>query len=232
MKGCLYLIPVTLGGENYSELIPAGVLDITRRLRYFIAEDIRSARRYLRLIDRNFPIDEASFSVLNEHSTEEDLSELAGPLLQGNDAGVISEAGMPAIADPGSKIVLLAHRMGIRVVPLSGPSSILMALIASGLNGQSFTFNGYLPVKAPERDLRLREIEKRAREGYAQVFMETPYRNQKMLEAVTRVCSSDRFLTIACDISLPGETIRTRRIAEWKTQIPELTGRLAVFVLQ
>jgi 16S rRNA (cytidine1402-2'-O)-methyltransferase len=232
MKGTLYLVPVTLGGNNHNELIPSGVLDITRRLRYFIAEDIRSARRYLRLIDRNFPIDETRFAELSEHTTEDNLNELAAPLLEGNDAGVISEAGLPALADPGSKIVLLAHRLGIRVVPLSGPSSILMALISSGLNGQAFTFNGYLPVKAPERDQRLREIEKRAREGYAQIFMETPYRNQKLLEAVTIVCSNERYLTIAADISLPGESIRTRRIAEWKAQMPVLNDRLVVFIMQ
>jgi 16S rRNA (cytidine1402-2'-O)-methyltransferase len=145
---------------------------------------------------------------------------------------LLSEAGLPGIADPGAKIVALAHRRRITVTPLSGPSSIILALISSGLNGQNFTFNGYLPVKPPERSSRLRDLEKRAGEGIAQIFMETPYRNQRMLDTLLATCHSDTLLCIAIDITLPGESIRTMKISEWKKDIPLLNDRLVVFVMQ
>jgi 16S rRNA (cytidine1402-2'-O)-methyltransferase len=232
MSGKIYLIPVTLGGDDFLKVIPDKVLSLTRELRYFIVEDIRSARRYLRLIDKQFPIDDAHFFELNEHTGEEDISHYLEPAINGFDIGVISEAGLPGIADPGARIVALAHRMKLTVSPLSGPSSIILALISSGLNGQAFTFNGYLPVRPDERSARLKEIEKRAGEGYAQIFMETPYRNQKMFESIISVCRGDTMLTVASELTLPSESVRTMKISEWKKEHPELKDKLVVYVLQ
>jgi len=232
MKGRIYLIPVTLGGDDYSAVIPGKTIEITLRLRHFVVEDIRSARRYLRKIDKAFPIDSTVFFELNEHTPETEIDGFLEPLMNGQDLGLMSEAGLPGIADPGTLLVSLAHRKKIIVTPLSGPSSIIMALIASGLNGQNFSFNGYLPVKPAERAAKLREIEKKAHEGYAQIFMETPYRTQKMLESILTVCSTETRLCIACDITLANESIRTMRISEWKKEIPDLNDRLTVFVLQ
>lgn len=232
MKGRLYLIPVTLGGTDFRSVIPEGVTEITRRLRIFIVENIRSARRFLRLIDKKFPIDESVFFELNEHTPEAAIEQYLEPVINGADIGLMSEAGLPGIADPGSLLIMLAHRKKISVKPLSGPSSIILALISSGLNGQNFIFHGYLPVKPAERASRLKEIEKKAHEGYAQIFMETPYRNQKMLETILDVCKNETLLCIACDITLPSESVRTMKIAEWKNDKPDLHNRLVVFVLQ
>jgi 16S rRNA (cytidine1402-2'-O)-methyltransferase len=232
VKGKIYLIPVTLGGEDFKDVIPEKAIEITRRLRHFVVEDTRSARRYLRLIDRAFPLDETVFFELNEHTGESDISHFLDPAINGLDIGLMSEAGLPGIADPGAKLVSLAHRKKITVTPLSGPSSIIMALISSGMNGQNFSFNGYLPVKPAERAAKLRELEKKAQEGYAQIFMETPYRNQKMMECILETCKNDSLLCIAADITLPSESIITMRISEWKINIPDLNKRLAVFVLQ
>lgn len=232
MTGRIYLIPVTLGGDDFSQVIPEKVISLTKLLRFFIVEDIRSARRFLRLIDKEFPINDSVFFELNEHTDESEIAHYLEPLLNGSDIGVMSEAGLPGIADPGAKIVALAHQKEIVVTPLSGPSSILMALISSGLNGQNFTFNGYLPVKPSERSSKIRELEKRAGNGFAQIFMETPYRNQKMLESLIETCHSDTKLCIAADITLPSEYIRTMRISEWKNKLPFLNDKLVVFVLQ
>jgi 16S rRNA (cytidine1402-2'-O)-methyltransferase len=232
MKGRIYLIPVTLGGDDYTSVIPCKAIEITRNLRHFVAEEIRSARRFLRLIDKTFPIDSTVFFELNEHTAKADVESFLEPALNGFDMGLMSEAGLPGIADPGAALVSLAHQKKITVTPLSGPSSIILALISSGLNGQSFTFNGYLPVKPAERAAKLKEIERNAYGGNAQIFMETPYRNQKMLEAILTTCGGNTMLCIASDITLPGESIRTMKISEWKKEIPELTGRLAVFVIQ
>ncbi len=232
MNGRIYLIPVTLGGDDFLEVIPEKVINLTRQLRFFIVEDVRSARRFLRLIDKEFPINDTVFFELNEHTAESDIAHYLEPVFKGSDIGVLSEAGLPCIADPGAKIIALAHQKRITVTPLSGPSSILLALISSGLNGQSFTFNGYLPVKPAERSAKLRELEKRAGEGFAQVFMETPYRNQKMLESLITNCHNDTLLCIAADITLSSESIRTMRISEWKRDLPLLNDRLVVFVLQ
>lgn len=232
MKGRIWLIPVTLGGENFNAVIPAEVIEITGRLRHFIVEDLRSARRYLRLIDRHFPIDDSVFMELNEHTSGIDPSKYLEHVLKGSDTGLMSEAGLPGIADPGARVVSAAHRLGITVTPLSGPSSVIMALISSGMNGQNFTFNGYLPVKPRERAEKLKELEKKAGEGFSQIFMETPYRNQAMLEAVISTCSRDTYLCIAADITLPGESIRTKKISEWKNEIPDIKNRQVIFILQ
>jgi 16S rRNA (cytidine1402-2'-O)-methyltransferase len=232
VKGRIYLIPVTLGGDDFLKVIPEKVISLTRQLRFFIVEDIRSARRFLRLIDKQFPIDDTIFFELNEHTDESDIEHYLEPSFAGLDIGVLSEAGLPGIADPGAKIIALAHRKKIKVTPLSGPSSIILALISSGLNGQNFTFNGYLPVNPADRAAKLRDLERKAGEGYAQIFMETPYRNQKMLESIITTCHGDTLLCIAADITLPDESIRTMRISEWKRDMPLLKDKLVVFVMQ
>jgi 16S rRNA (cytidine1402-2'-O)-methyltransferase len=230
--GKIFLIPVTLGDEDYRRVIPEKVLEVTRSLRLFVVEDLKSARRYLRLIDKEFPIDESTFFELNEHTNESEIGQYLEPVIKGSDMGIMSEAGLPGIADPGAKLVSLAHFKKIKIVPLSGPSSILLALISSGLNGQNFTFNGYLPVRPADRAVKLKDLEKKSRDGYAQIFMETPYRNQRMLESILATCSNDTMLCIATDITLPHENIKTMSILEWKKNIPSINDRLAVFILQ
>jgi 16S rRNA (cytidine1402-2'-O)-methyltransferase len=232
VKGRIYLVPVLLGGEDYRAVIPEKVIAITKNLRFFIVENLRSARRYLRLIDNGFPIDSSTFFELNEHTADKDVGHFLDPVINGSDMGLMSEAGMPGIADPGNKIISLAHKKGIPVIPLSGPSSILMALISSGMNGQQFCFNGYLPVKPEERAARLRDLEKKSREGFAQVFIETPYRNNRLIESIIATCKNDTLLCIAADITLPSESIVTKSISEWKKNLPSLNSRLVVFVLQ
>jgi len=232
VTGRIYLIPVTLGGDDFSKVIPERVISLTRLLRFFIVEDVRSARRFLRLIDKEFPINDTVFFELNEHTRDSEIAQYLDPVLKGSDMGIMSEAGLPGIADPGARIVALAHQKKITVTPLSGPSSILLALISSGLNGQNFTFNGYLPVKPAEKAARLKDLEKKSREGYAQIFMETPYRNQKMFESIISSCDNNTMLCIAADITLSSESIRTMKISEWKRNIPALNDKLVIFVLQ
>ncbi len=230
--GKIYMIPVTLGDGDYQNVIPEKVLSVTRSLRIFVVEDLRSARRYLRLIDKDFPIDDTTFLELNEHTLDSEIGHYLDFTQKGSDIGIMSEAGLPGIADPGAKLVSLAHRKKIRVVPLSGPSSIILALISSGLNGQNFTFNGYLPVRPADRVSKLRDLEKKTHDGCAQIFMETPYRNQRMLESILEICSNETSLCIAVDITLKDENIRTMTIGEWKKNKPSINDRLVVFVLQ
>jgi 16S rRNA (cytidine1402-2'-O)-methyltransferase len=232
VTGRIYLIPVTLGGDDFLKVIPEKVIGLTRLLRFFIVEDIRSARRFLRLIDKEFPINDSVFYELNEHTGDSDIAHYLEPVLNGSDIGVLSEAGLPGIADPGARIVALAHQKRIVVTPLSGPSSIILALISSGLNGQNFTFNGYLPVKPANRSAKLRELEKKAGDGFTQIFMETPYRNQKMLDSIITTCHNDTLLCIATDITLPSESIKTMKISEWKKELPVLNDKLVVFLIQ
>jgi 16S rRNA (cytidine1402-2'-O)-methyltransferase len=232
VNGKIFLIPVTLGGEDFRSVIPEQVIKTTIDLRFFIVENIRSARRYLRLIDKTFPIDESVFFELNEHTSDSEISSFLIPVLNGNDMGLMSEAGLPGIADPGTNLISEAHNRNIRVVPLSGPSSIILALVAAGMNGQNFTFNGYLPVKPAERDSKLREIEKRSQSGEAQIFMETPYRAQKMFESVLSVCNPATRLCVATDITLQTEYIKTRKISEWKKDVPLLNDKLIIFILR
>ena len=232
MAGRIYLLPVTLGGDDYSSVIPVNVINLTKQLRFFIVEELRSARRYLRMIDKEFPINESSFSVLNEHTADNEIELFLDPLYKGYDIGLMSEAGLPCIADPGARIVSLAHKKRINVIPLSGPSSIILALISSGFNGQNFTFNGYLPVKAAERSMKIKELEKRSREGCTQIFMETPYRNQNMFDTLVRICNNETRLCIAADITLTTESIKTLKISEWKNSVPSLKDRLVIFLIQ
>jgi 16S rRNA (cytidine1402-2'-O)-methyltransferase len=232
VTGKIYLIPVTLGGDDYSMVIPEKVINLTRTLRIFIVENTRSARRYLRLIDKKFPVDDTTFLEINKHTPESGLDHYLDSVTEGKDIGIMSEAGLPGIADPGSAIIALAHRRGIRIIPLSGPSSIILALISSGLNGQSFTFNGYLPVRPADLSAKLLKLEKRAGEGYSQIFMETPYRNQKMLDSILSTCNNNTMLCIATDITLPSEMIRSKRVYEWKKDLPVLNKKPTIFILQ
>ncbi len=232
MSGRIFLIPLTLGGDDVSQVIPEKVLGQILQLRYFAAEDVRTARRFLRMIDKKFPIDNSVFFELSEHSNENDISSLLSSVPEGSDMGVMSEAGLPCIADPGSLLVALAHKRNIRVIPLSGPSSIILALISSGLNGQNFAFNGYLPVKSQLRSVRLRELERLSLKGQSQIFMETPYRNQQMLETILEVCYPATKLCIAAEITRPDEFIRTKTIAEWRKDPPMLKDRRVIFILQ
>ena len=232
MTGKLYLIPTTLGNQQPDTVIALKTLEITKNLRHFIVEDLRTARRYLKQIDKNFPIDECSFSVLNEHTPDSEFENFLKPIEKGFDIGLMSEAGLPCIADPGSKIVLLAHKKQYSVVPLAGASSIILALVASGLNGQNFTFNGYLPVKPAERLEMIKKLEKKSLKGASQFFMETPYRNNQTFEAILTACQNDTYLCVAADISLPTESISTKKISEWKKETTNLKDRLVVFGVQ
>jgi 16S rRNA (cytidine1402-2'-O)-methyltransferase len=230
-KGTIYLIPVTLGDADYRRTIPEKVIELTKGLRLFAVEELRSARRFLRLIDKQFPIDDSLFFELNEHSDENDVASFLEPVLAGENMGLMSEAGLPGIADPGSILIKAAHTMNIRIVPLSGPSSILLSLTASGMNGQNFRFHGYLPVKPDQRNNRLKETEKGTITGETQIFIETPYRAQKMFESIISVCHSDTRLCVASDITLPTEMIRTMKISEWRKEKIELDNHLVVFLL-
>jgi 16S rRNA (cytidine1402-2'-O)-methyltransferase len=232
MSGNLYLIPVNLGSDSIDGVVPQKVQECTRRLDYFIVEDIRTARRYLSKIKTYCRIDDILFSTLNEHSKPEDIAGLLDPVMNGRDAGVMSEAGLPGLADPGSDVVRIAHEKGIRVVPLVGPSSIFMALIASGMNGQNFAFIGYLPVKAGEREQRIRMLENRSMsEKQSQLFIEAPYRNKQLLAALLSVCRKNTRLCIACNITMDDEFIATKTIEAWKKQLPDLHKKPCLFIL-
>ncbi len=231
--GTLYLIPVTLGDDNINAVLPPNVVTQTQKLEHFVVENEKSARQFLSLIKPLKPIRELQLELLNEHTDDKNLPNLLKPLLAGYDVGLMSEAGCPAVADPGAKLVALAHQRGIRTVPLTGPSAILLALMASGLNGQSFAFLGYLPVDKAARATKLKEIEKRAQtHKETQIFIETPYRNMQMLEALLSTCHANTRLCIACHVSLPDEMIVTKTINSWKQgALPDLNKKPTVFLL-
>lgn len=225
------MVPVTLGGSDHGRTIPRGTREITLSLRLFAVEEVRSARRYLRSLDSSFPIDDTLFFDVGKHSDHSWLDDFFLRIEKGEDAGVMSEAGMPGLADPGNFIAAEAHRRGIRVIPLTGPSSVMLALVASGLNGQSFAFHGYLPVDSPERQKSIRELERRSSGGETQIFMETPFRNRKMIDDILSVCRPSTRLCIAADITSDTEEIVTKSVAEWKKTLPLLDKRPAVFLI-
>jgi 16S rRNA (cytidine1402-2'-O)-methyltransferase len=228
----LYLIPNTLGDSSFESVMPTELAPTIRNLKYFIVENIRNARRYLSKIGE-IVIDDLTFYKLNKHTQKEEMSSFLEPLKNGNSMGIISEAGLPGIADPGADIVALAHQKKYTVKPLVGPSSILLALIASGMNGQSFVFHGYLPIKPHERVKKLKQIEATSeREHQSQIFMETPYRNQKFLADILQNCNQHTKLCIATDITLESEFIETKTIGEWKKRTPNIQKRPTIFVLQ
>lgn len=233
MNGILYLIPTTLGGENINQVIPSFVIEVTRGLRHFVVEDIRTARRYLSRLGMPVTIEELVFQELNEHTPPEDVSRLITPLLQGECVGLISEAGVPAVADPGANLVALAHAKDIRVIPLTGPNSVILALMGSGLNGQNFAFVGYLPIKPHERQTRIKQLEQRSRdEKQTQLFIETPYRNNQLLEALISILQSETLIHISTDLTLDTEFVVTRSVREWKSKMPDLHKRPSIFGIQ
>lgn len=231
--GILYLIPVTLGDDNIAHVLPISVIQLAQQLEFFVVENEKTARHFLSTIKTVKPVRELTLLTLNQHTVDKDVMALIAPLLAGNNLGIMSEAGCPGIADPGAKLVELAHSKGIKVVPLVGPSSILLGLMGSGLNGQQFTFLGYLPVDKAARNLRLKEIEKRSQQQFeTQIFIETPYRNQHMLEAILTSCNENTRLCVACNVSLESELIETKTIANWrKSKQPDLHKQPTVFLL-
>ena len=229
----LYLVPASLGDSRPDSILPAEVLRIARGLRYFVVEDAKSARAELKRIGVTRPIQDIDIRELPREPKQADLDVLLAPLLTGASVGLMSEAGAPAVADPGALLVRAAHARGIRVAPLVGPSSLLLALMASGLNGQNFAFQGYLPVREPERSKRIAELEQEShREGRTQIFIETPYRNTALFNALLQACRPDTQLCLASDLTTDGENIETRRIDAWRTgPAPALEKRPTVFLL-
>lgn len=232
MEPALYLLPVTLGDTAVDQVLPAYNLSVINNLRRFIVEDVRSARRFLRRVNKDFPIDEATFSELGKHTPPEQVAGYLRPLEGGEPMGVISEAGCPAVADPGADVVAMAQRKGLRVTPLVGPSSVILSVMASGFNGQSFAFVGYLPIDAGERAKRLKMLEQRALvEHQTQIFIETPYRNNRMVEDILRHCRPQTRLCIAANITCPDEFIRTLTVGQWRGHVPDLAKKPCIFLL-
>ena len=232
MQAALYLIPVTLGDTEIDRVLPNHNRNIIAGISHYVVENIRSARRFLRRSNPDIVIDDLTFYTLDEHTRPEEIASFLAPLREGKPMGVISEAGCPAIADPGADLVAIAQRENLPVVPLVGPSSILMSLMASGFNGQSFAFNGYLPVEPAERTRKIKQLEQRAySEDQTQIFIETPYRNHKMIEELVRTCRPTTRLCVACDISCEGEEIHTRTIAQWKKAKYDIQKRPAIFLI-
>jgi 16S rRNA (cytidine1402-2'-O)-methyltransferase len=225
MEIALYLIPVTLGDTSIEQVLPSYNHDIIMGIRHFIVENVRSARRFLRQVDREFPIDDSEFYEMGKHADEHQFNQYLQVLRDGKPMGVISEAGCPAVADPGADIVAIAQRQNLRVIPLVGPCSMIMAVMGSGLNGQSFAFNGYLPVDDTDRAKALKALETRAwNEHQTQLFIETPYRNQKMFKTLLSTLRPQTRLCIAAGITTADEFIHSHTIAEWKKKGLPLKG--------
>jgi len=231
--GSLYLIPVPLGeGGDLNAVIPEQVRRLAATLHTFVVEHPKTARQFLKQTGTAIPLQEIRMLTLDEHTRPEDLEALLQPLLAGEDVGLLSEAGCPAVADPGANLVRLAHSRNIRVIPLVGPSSILLSLMASGLNGQSFAFLGYLPAEKTERVKKIAEIELTSqRLDQTQIFIETPYRNNQLLQDLVQSCDAETELCVASDLTLASEQIMTKRIGEWKKNQPDCNKRPTVFLL-
>jgi 16S rRNA (cytidine1402-2'-O)-methyltransferase len=232
-KGTLYLVPSTLGGSDIRKGIPDFNLLLLNQLNEFVVEEVRSARRFLRIAGFSGDFESITFHILNEHSQPGDVKPAITSLLGGSDVGLLSEAGLPCVADPGNELVREAHASHIRVVPLTGPSSVMLALMASGFNGQNFAFLGYLPIHSKDRAIQIRLLEKRVYQyDQTQIFIEAPYRNLQLLSDIISTCADDTALCIACDLTLDTEWIRSMRISDWrKTPPPALHKRPAVFLI-
>jgi 16S rRNA (cytidine1402-2'-O)-methyltransferase len=228
----LYLIPTTLGDTSIERVLPPDLTELISSVKVFIVENVRTARRFLKKINQAIVIDELTFFELNQHTDKKEISRFLEPIQQGFDIGIISEAGCPAVADPGADVVKIAHTQNIKVVPLVGPSSILMALMASGMSGQNFAFNGYLPIKNPEKAQQIKFLEKRMQtEGQTQIFIEAPYRNAQLLDDLLKNCDPQTMLCIAADITLDTEFIQAKPVAYWKTHLPNIQKRPAIFMI-
>lgn len=231
-NGKIYMIPNTLGGESTKDIIPQEVAETAISLRCFAVEDIKSARRLLRKIDREFPIDECEFFELNKRTPVEELHKMLRAIRDGKDLGVISEAGCPGIADPGAELVALAQQREIEVVPMVGPSSILLALMGSGFSGQTFTFHGYLPKERKDRIRKLKDFEGDARRnGYTHIFMDTPFRNMNVLEDLLNDLSDSTMLCIASSLTLPDASIKTMSIKDWREKAYDLSKVPTMFLI-
>ncbi len=232
--GTIYLIPVPLGQMPLLAVLPGPVVACAQRISHFVAENAKTARAFLKSLPADLPLQQIEIQELNQHTPSSALPRLLAPALAGTDLGLISDAGCPAVADPGTALVSLAHQHGVRVVPMVGPSSILLALMGSGLSGQSFAFHGYLPSGTLEREKRLREIEKDSRQQQrTQIFIETPYRNRQMLESLLASCAPGTRICVATDLTLDHEQITTRMVSEWRRQqLPEINRRPTVFLMQ
>jgi len=232
MKGTLWLIPNVLDDGDPGNVLSVAVLDQVRKLRYFIVENEKNARRFLVKVGLKPYLDDIRLGILDEHTRQVELKPLISPLLEGMDAGLLSESGCPGIADPGADIVRLAHEEAIRVRPLTGPSSIILSLMASGLNGQTFVFHGYLPVKPQDRIRKIREIERRSKANHeTQIFIETPYRNRQLLQDLVNTLSPDVLLSVSADLTSETELIRTAPVWKWTGNLPDLNKRPAVFLV-
>lgn len=232
MEVALYLVPVTLGDTEIDKVLPVYNREIVRGIKYFVVENIRTARRFLKKVDKDIDIDSLTFYELNKHTSAEDVSTYVKPLIDGNPVGVISEAGCPAIADPGADVVAIAQLKGLKVIPLVGPSSILMSLMASGFNGQSFAFHGYLPIDKSDRVKKIKHLEQLVySEKQTQIFIETPYRNNKMVDDLIQVCRPQTRLCIASNITCDDEYIRTKTLKDWKKSHIDLSKVPCIFLL-
>jgi len=233
MSGKLYLIPTTLGESSINNVIPSFVVEIINQTNHYIVENVKTARRYLIKAGIKTKIDDLTFYELNKHSSPEQYISYLNPIKENHNIGIISEAGTPGVADPGADIVAIAHEMNIPVIPLVGPSSILLSVMASGLNGQSFAFVGYLPISKPERIKKLKDLERRSQvENQTQLFIETPYRNNHLLEDIISTCNPETMLCIASEITLDTEFIKTKMIKEWKGKIPDLNKKPTIFLIK
>ena len=232
METALYLLPVTLGDTSVEKVLPSYNKEIITAIKYFIVEDVRSARRFLKKVDRSIVIDDLTFYTLNKHTSPEEISGFLQPLSEGNSMGVISEAGCPAVADPGADVVAIAQRKNYKVVPLVGPSSIILSVMASGFNGQSFSFNGYLPIEAGERAKKLKQLEQRVyTEQQTQLFIETPYRNNRLMEDILHHCRPQTKLCIAANITCEDQYIKTQSVKNWQGHLPDLSKTPCIFLL-
>jgi len=228
----LYLFPSTLGEIEPHKVLPADNINLISAIKYFVVEDIRNARRFLKKCNASIAINELQFFELNEHTSSVEVAAMLQPLREGHNMGLLSDAGCPAVADPGVDLIAIAQSENFRVVPLVGPSSILLALMASGFNGQSFTFLGYLPVKPEEKLKAIKAMENRVlSHNQTHIFIETPYRNNKTIADIISYCRSELKLCIAADLTLPSEFIKTKTLSQWKKAIPELHKRPAIFLL-
>lgn len=231
-KAALYLIPVLLGDTSVERVIPEFNKRIVSELKFFIVENIRSARRFMKKCDPGIDIDSLTFYELNKHTNKKDIEGYLAPMKSGNSMGVISEAGCPAIADPGAEVVAIAQKKGYKVVPLVGPSSLLMAVMASGFNGQSFAFHGYLPIDSSKRVSKIKYLEMQSyKDDQTQLFIETPYRNQKLAEDIIENCKPNTQLCIAMNISCDDECIVTKSVKSWKGNLPDMQKTPTVFLI-
>lgn len=232
-SGKLYLIPTTMGAANPREVLPAHVKEIVERIDIYIAENEKTARRHIKKLVPEKQQSILKFFSLNKFTEAVDIPSFLNDCKEGKNIGLISEAGCPGVADPGAEVVKIAHQQGIRVVPLVGPSSILLAMMGSGMNGQRFTFNGYLPIDKKERKKEIKDLERISLEKQeAQIFIETPYRNNKLLEDLFKTLHPATQLCVACDLTLPSELIITKSISDWKITKTDLHKRPAIFIIQ